>query len=182
MRRAREGSNEALGELVERYSGKLLALIRVRMGDLRRRMESRDVLQNTLVKALGAVDRFDGEESGPFLAWLATIAHHEIADLRDHHRAQRRRLDLEDGLSRAGDIEASVASMVSRIDLGERGRRLEAALLELPEEQREAVILRSFEELGFAEVGERLGRSADAARMLYARAMTALTLAMREEG
>ena len=182
MRRARDGSKEALGELVEQYSGKLLALIRLRMGRLRRRMESRDVLQSTLVKAMGAIDRFEGEESGRFLAWLATIAHHEIADLRDHHRAQRRRLDLEEGLSRADELEASVASMVSRIALDERSRRLEAALLELPEAQREVVILRAYEELGFAEIGERLGRSADAARMLYARAMTALTVQMRQGG
>ena len=158
MRRARDGSSEALGELAERYSGKLLALIRLRMGRLRDRMESRDVLQNTLVKALRGVESFDGEESGPLLAWLATIAHNEIRDLQDHHHAHRRRLDLEQGEVRLDDLEASVASMVSRIAMGERSRQLEVALLELPEAQREVVVLRAFEELSFGEIGERLGR------------------------
>jgi len=43
-------------------------------------------------------------------------------------------------------------------------------------------MLRKFEELSFKEIGERLGKSPDACRMLLARAMTALTLAMEEPG
>jgi DNA-directed RNA polymerase specialized sigma24 family protein len=42
------------------------------------------------------------------------------------------------------------------------------------------ILLRKFEELSFAEIGERLGKSPDACRMLLARAMTALTLEMRK--
>jgi DNA-directed RNA polymerase specialized sigma24 family protein len=40
------------------------------------------------------------------------------------------------------------------------------------------IILRSYEELSFAEIGARLGKSEDACRMLFARAMTALTMRM----
>ena len=40
-------------------------------------------------------------------------------------------------------------------------------------------MLRKFEELSFREIGARMGRSEDACRMLLARALTALTLAMR---
>jgi DNA-directed RNA polymerase specialized sigma24 family protein len=45
---------------------------------------------------------------------------------------------------------------------------------------REIILLRKFEELSFAEIARRLGRSEDASRMLLARAMTALTLKMSE--
>jgi hypothetical protein len=52
LREARQGSPDALGELYARYSGWLLAFIRMKMGrDLRARVESRDILQATLLKS-----------------------------------------------------------------------------------------------------------------------------------
>ena len=61
LRAARDGSPQALGELYERLGGRLLALIRLRMGrDLRARLESRDILQNTLLKSFQRLDQFDG--------------------------------------------------------------------------------------------------------------------------
>lgn len=179
LQRAREGSPEALDELFERFSGKLLALIRLRMGALRNRMESRDVLQSTWIKALRGLDDFSGDDSSGLQAWLAAIARNQIHDLNDRHHADRRRLDREQGLSQPDALEASVASIVSRIALHDRSRRLEDALLELPERQREAVVLRNLEELSFVEMSERLGRSPDACRMLYSRSLAALTLLMR---
>ncbi len=46
---------------------------------------------------------------------------------------------------------------------------------------REVILLRKYEELSFQEIGERLGRSQDACRMLLARALTSLTKAMRSQ-
>ncbi len=43
----------------------------------------------------------------------------------------------------------------------------------------EVILLRKFEELSFAAIGERMGKSADGSRMLLARAMAALTLELR---
>ncbi len=176
LARARSGEPDALDQLFDRVSGKLLALIRIRMGALRERMESRDLLQGTLIKALGSLDQFAGRDSAALMAWLGAIARNEIRDQLDRQHAGRRRRDLEVAIDDAPELEASVASMVSRLAVDERLRRLESALLELPEDQREVVVLRSFEELEFRAVGERMGRSADACRMLYARALAALTM------
>lgn len=176
LARARSGEPDALDQLFDRVSGKLLALIRIRMGALRERMESRDLLQGTLTKALGSLDQFAGRDSAALMAWLGAIARNEIRDQLDRQHAGRRRRDLEVAIDDAPELEASVASMVSRLAVDERLRRLESALLELPEDQREVVVLRSFEELEFRAVGERMGRSADACRMLYARALAALTM------
>ena len=60
--------------------------------------------------------------------------------------------------------------------MGEEAQRLEAAIESLSPEHREVIVLRKFEELSFAEIGRRMGRTDDACRMLLARAMTALTL------
>ena len=69
--------------------------------------------------------------------------------------------------------------MSSRIVLREDVERLQRALLTLDSTQREVIILRRYEELGFQEIGARLDRSPDACRMLLARALTALTLKLR---
>ena len=66
--------------------------------------------------------------------------------------------------------------------LDERAARLEAALASLSGDHREIILLRKFQDLPFAEIARRLGRSEDACRMLLARAMTALTLALAQEG
>jgi RNA polymerase sigma factor (sigma-70 family) len=65
---------------------------------------------------------------------------------------------------------------LSQVILTERVERLERALDELSEAQRELVVLRAFEELPFGEIGKRLGKSEDACRVAFARAMAALTV------
>jgi hypothetical protein len=56
LREARQGSPDALGELYARYGGRLLAFIRMKMGrDLRARVESRDILQATLLFTLAVL-------------------------------------------------------------------------------------------------------------------------------
>ena len=71
-------------------------------------------------------------------------------------------------------------SEASRLQLKQDTERLERAIEALDEGHREVVLLRSFEELSFPEIGQRLGKSPDASRMLFARAMAALTFKMRE--
>ena len=51
---------------------------------------------------------------------------------------------------------------------------LDQALARLPPEYREVILLRHREELPFAEIGRRMNRSADAARMLWSRAFNRL--------
>jgi RNA polymerase sigma-70 factor (ECF subfamily) len=182
LRAARDGSPEALGQLYGRIGGRLLALIRLRMGrDLRARLESRDILQNTLLKSFEHLDQFKGGDGPSLMAWLARIAENEIRDQADFQHRQRRdvaaAVSLED--SRAPAIAATVRSALSQAVLNEEARRLEQALESLDPDHREVIVLRKFEELGYRDVAARMGRSEDACRMLLARAMTALTLKLR---
>jgi len=182
LRDARHGSEEALNRLFERSAGKLLALIRLRMGrGLRGQLESRDILQSSLLKAFQSIDRFESDDKQSLMAWLARIAENEIRDQADYFGRQRRDaarlVELDEGLDQ---LAARVRSQVSQLVFDEATRKVERALESLEDAQREVIVLRKFEELGFAEIGERMGRSADACRMLFARAMTALTLALQE--
>jgi RNA polymerase sigma-70 factor (ECF subfamily) len=184
LERARAGSSEALGALLERSAQKLLALIRLRLGPrLRARLESRDILQATLLKAVERFGSFEGNQAGSLMAWLARIAENEIRDQADFHSAQRRDIAFAVPLEATSGIDrlaARVRSQTSRIALGEQLTRLERALETLDPDQRDVVVLRRLQELTFPDVAERMDRSPDACRMLFARAMTRLTLAMEE--
>ena len=183
LARARDGSSEALNEVYGRLASRLLSLIRLRLGpELRGQVESRDVLQATLLKSFERIDQFEGSQGVSLMAWLVRIAENEIRDLADYHQRQRRDARRNVPLSGAGkDLAVNVRSLSSQLVLAEDALRLEAGLENLPEHYRQIIVLRKLEELAWAEVAERLQKSEDACRMMLARAMAALTLAMEAE-
>jgi len=180
LEQARDGSPTAISALFERYGGKLHALIRARLGpQLRRRVESRDIVQIAMMRAFEGFQRFDGAGSRSFVGWLAAIAQAEICDRADYYGRQKRDLGREKSLRSGFDaIARQVHTEVSRLQLESDLERLAEAVDTLSEDQREVVLLRSFEELPFRAIGERMGRSADACRMLYARALANLASRM----
>jgi RNA polymerase sigma-70 factor (ECF subfamily) len=178
LREARRGSPDALGELYERYGARLLAFIRFKMGrDLRSRLESRDILQTTLLKSFQRIEQFEGESGASLMGWLVRIAENEIRDQFDFQH--RRRRDLAKGvpLDEISPQPASTGrSALSEALLNLQADYLTRALDGLDPDHREVIVLRKLEELSFKEVAARLGRGEDACRMLMARAMVALTL------
>ncbi len=182
LRQARTGTPEALERLYERVGGKLLALIRIRLGrDLRAHLESGDILQATLLKSFAHLDEFEGDQTASLMGWLARIAEHEIRDRVDYFRRGRRdracEVPLEEGTALA---VTGARSALTQLALNEEIGRLEAALETLDPPYREVIVLRGLQELTFREVSARMARSEDACRMLYARAMAALTLRMQD--
>lgn len=177
LERAKAGSPEALNALYERCAPRLLAFVRLRLGpDLRRRLESRDILQAAMVKSLERLRDFRGDETRSLMAWLMRIAENEIRDCADYQHRQRRDAARELALEEDAPIAAAARSALSRVIVDEEALRLERALDALSAAHREVILLRKFEELSFADIASRLGKSEDACRMLLARAMTALTL------
>ena len=112
------------------------------------------------------------------LGWMMRIAEHEIRDRADFHGRQQRDVKREEDVADHGGLRARTRSALSRLIAGEQSERLDAALAVLSDAHRQVILLRTFEELSFGEIGKILGKSEDASRMLFARAMTALTLAL----
>jgi len=180
LRAARAGAPGALDALYARVAGRLLALIRLRLGpELRGRLESGDVLQSTLLKSFEHIGQFEGADGTSLMAWLARIAEHEIRDRVDYHHRQQRDAQREVPLDDlAGGPPSPGRSALSAVILDEQALRLERVLETLSPAHREIILLRSYEERTFREIGEQLGKSEDACRMLFVRAMAALTLAL----
>ena len=182
VNRARAGTPGALDDLYRRCAPRLLALIRLRLGaGLRSRLESRDILQATLMKSFQQLPQLRNAETGSLMAWLARIAENEIRDQADFHGRARRDAHRDTPIDTAAlGIAEDLPSALSRVILGEQAERLEQAMEALSADHREIILLRKFEEQSFAEIARRLGRSEDACRMLLARAMTALTLKLAD--
>lgn len=181
IRRAKDGSTLALNDLFERYGNRLLRLIRLRLGpSLRQQVESRDILQQTLLKAFRGIDRFEGEGAGSLMGWFGAIARNELRDQRKFFERQGRDVARNVALDGAHKkLAEQVRTETSRLDLEEREQRLEQAIEALADAYREVIMLRRFEELSFREIADSMRRSPDACRVLHARAMAALTLNMK---
>ncbi|OFW20327.1 MAG: hypothetical protein A3H97_20525 [Acidobacteria bacterium RIFCSPLOWO2_02_FULL_65_29] len=177
VEQARAGSAGALDALYGRCAGKLLPLIRLRMGrSLRTELESRDILQAVLLKSFERFEQFHGSETRSLMAWLARIAENEIRDRADYQGRGRRDAARRAPLEEAEALPGPVRSALTQAILNEQARRVEQALEALADGHREIILLRQFEELTFPEIAARLGKTEDACRMAFARAMTALTL------
>lgn len=130
-----------------------------------------DVTETVFLRAFQALPRFDerGEDEGStFRTWLFRIARNVLANERRRDRRHPQApLDLA-GVVRAPDDPA--AAVVARDEL-ERAWR---AIDRLPEDRRRALVLRFTDEMSAREIGEVLGRSEGAVRVLIHRALRAV--------
>jgi RNA polymerase sigma factor (sigma-70 family) len=174
--RAREGDALALDRLFARF---LPALRRWAHGRLPERarslVETEDLVQISLMRALARIDAFDPQRQGAFLAYLHQIL---INCVREEIRRASRRPGVDPLPDNVPEDRPTVLEKaIGREALG----AYEAALLKLSEEQQQAVILRI--EFGFThqEIASTLGRpSADAVRMQVSRGLVRLAELMDE--
>ena len=145
--------------LFERCAGKLLALIRLRMGaELRSRLESRDILNATLLRGFERLDQFERDDGTALMGWLARIAENEIRDQRDYHRRQRRDVGREAALDDgAGALAARVRSQTSRLVLREDLDDANVRLVQLPYLAGAIIAERADQQRGQAEHGAPYG-------------------------
>ncbi|MEM7235185.1 MAG: sigma factor, partial [Planctomycetota bacterium] len=88
---AQAGNREALNRLLDRYSNRVRTIIRLRLGSkLRERVDSVDILQETLIEAIQGFDRFEMRDEGSLINWLSKLAERKILNARDFHAALKR--------------------------------------------------------------------------------------------
>ncbi len=153
--RWKAGDGRAATRLVARHSD-ALARFAASSGE---RVEIEEVVQDTFVRAFGAIDSFRGDSS--FRTWLFTIAKRLMLDRR---RAEGRRRDTAevkegDAVSEYGALDAIVAE--------EAAERVRVALGELSPTQREVFLLRVQQGMAYREIAEVVGSTEGAARVHY---------------
>ena len=129
-----------------------------------------DIVQECAKDAQRGFDRFQGRSTGEFFAWLRRIVHSNVRDeVRKHSRSVGVEfpIDAVAPIAVPGDCEA-------RAIHGDLAAMIEDCLNRLPEPHATVLRLRYWEELTFPEIGLRMGRSDEAVRKLWVRALDRL--------
>jgi RNA polymerase sigma-70 factor, ECF subfamily len=178
-------------QALERYRAYLHLLATLQLQRrLRAKVEASDIVQQTLVQAIGAWDQFRGHSEAETAAWLRKILAHQLANAfrdlrrekRDVRREQSIEASLEQSASRMGSwLAADQTSPSQDAIANERAVELANALADLPEAQCQAVTLHHFEGWTLEQVGEHLGRRASAVAGLIKRALQTLRQHIQEE-
>jgi RNA polymerase sigma-70 factor (ECF subfamily) len=179
---ARQGSPEALGQVLEYCRPYLLAVANEQLEtDLQAKAGASDLVQDTFVEAHRDFAVFRGRSEEELLTWLRQILLHNLANVRRHYRGtEKRQLQREVSIDTASDDELrgglvdDGSSPSAQVRAREQDAALERALEELPESYRQVIQWRSLERCSFEEIGQRLHCSAGAARKLWTRAVEKL--------
>jgi RNA polymerase sigma-70 factor (subfamily 1) len=179
------GQGAALAALLDMYRPYLLVTAQARLdGRLKAKAGPSDMVQETIAEAHQAWQRIEQKPAtaDEFREWLRALLLERLKALRRrYYRAQGRSIQrerpLDDGQSKRL-IDALAASNSdspsANFDRQVLSDRLEVALRRLPAPYRQVILWRNRDNLRFAEIGAKMDRSADAARMLWTRAIRLL--------
>ena len=157
---AAQRDRAAFTPLYERYVDQIYAYV---LSLTRNKEEAEDVTAATFAKAIEELPRFEWR-GVPYSAWLYRVATNLVT------RERRRPGWVELDSYRAADV-ADPADVAERLDRDEEVRRAVAAL---PGDQRQVVMLRFGGDMSCREVGDVMGRSEGAVKLLTFRALTAM--------
>ena len=180
LERWHSGDPEALNTLIEKNLPWIRTRVDRRLGPLlRSKGDASDYVQDAMVEFLRYGPRFLLSNVAHFRALLARLIENVLRGKHDWHSAQRRSFDRERPLPSDSvlnfDTPRDAVTRPSEIAQQQEGEllvRLGIALLD-PEDQ-EVLLCRQWDGLSFAEIGERLQVTEDAARMRFNRTLPRL--------
>lgn len=190
LKQVRSGKPGAFDRLFERYRAYLRKLVEMRLDPkLSQRLDASDVIQETQIEAAQRLEDYLEREPVPFHIWLRQIAHDQLLMARRRHMEAARRavtrevpLPARSSLELAQQLLAGGSTPSQHIAKKEQAQCVRKALAELPDLDREIVLMRNFEQLSHEEIGYVLQISPDAAKMRYVRALLRLSKILHENG
>ena len=159
---------EARQFLLTVANGQLPAALRAKGG-------ASDLVQETFATALRSRYQFRGNTFDDLRSWLRAILLNKLSTFHRHYAdVAARDITREVSAGDADNIPWNAPPVVDGLIRDEANQSLTAAVTNLPDEMRTVVILRMEQDLPFGDIGERLGRSEEATRKLFARAIDRL--------
>lgn len=179
---ARAGDREALGAALQHCRDYLLAVAERQVNPaLRGKGGASDVVQQTFLDAQRDFGDFGGASQEELQAWLRRLLLNNAADFaKGFQGTEKRRLDREVGLpdslrsSMNGDLPGAAPTPSVDAMAAEEAERIRRIVQSLPEDYRQVVTWRYEEELSFEDIAQRMGRSENAVRKLWFRAIERL--------
>lgn len=142
---------------------------------LRAKGGASDLVQETFAAALRNRDQFRGTSLTELRAWLHAILRNELAMFRRRFATTAsREVAREVPVGSVGELPEPTPTLIEQLIRHEQTQALAVEVAALPDDMQAVVALRFDEGLPFAAVGERLGRSEEATRKLFVRALDRL--------
>ncbi|KQO22421.1 RNA polymerase subunit sigma-24 [Flavobacterium sp. Leaf82] len=161
-----EGNESALATLIKRHESKIYGFIYSKIAD---RDISNDIFQDTFIKVIKTLKSNSYNEEGKFLPWVMRISHNLIVD---HFRKTKKMPMYRE------TEEFSIFSVMSDDSLTIENKMifdqvevdLKKIIEELPDDQKEVLVMRMYQDMSFKEISELTGVSINTAlgRMRYA--------------
>ena len=153
VRRARSGDVDAFGELVSRY---MRQAYYTALGLVGSHDDALDLSQEAFARAFRARTSLDPER--PFYAWLYTILRRLCFNFIRDRKTRARKLEAATGwLMEEAGARAARQDPARNAERAELRARVERAINELPDRQREVLVLKEFEGLRYREISQLLG-------------------------
>ena len=166
---AREGSREAVGQLVSRYERQIFYYIYRMTGS---REDAKDLTQEVFIKMLRGISGFNGKST--FRTWLYRIATNHTFNFLTRRPPRASAVFLE-------KLPDPAPSSRERMEIDDLYRSVWRAIRSLPERQRAIVTLRIQEGLTYAEIAKALDCSVGNCKAAYHHAVKKLREICRNE-
>jgi RNA polymerase sigma-70 factor, ECF subfamily len=182
---AHEGDRSALGRLLNGFQPYLHVLADRKLGaDLKQKCAGSDLVQRTFLEAQRAFSRFVGSKPDELRAWLERILLNNLVDMaRQFRSVEKRQVRREVSLTEnwaESDKLVDRSTPSKNVSAREEKERLRHALAHIPEDYRQVIVLRNLERQPFKEIAVAMGRSVEAVKKLWSRAIMHLKEAMKE--
>jgi RNA polymerase sigma-70 factor (ECF subfamily) len=142
------------------------------------KVDASDVVQQALLAAVQKFDQFRGKTAADWQAWLVAIVKNQALNMSRFWRQEVRDQAREQPLPQAFDIgpemHADGSSPSQQAARREMSARVFAAMDRLPDDHRQVILLRNFEELPYSAIAVQMQRSEQAIRQLWVRAIRQL--------
>ena len=161
-----KGNEQAISVLITRHKQKIYSFIYSKVFD---RDVSEDIFQDTFIKVIKTLKRGAYNEEGKFIPWVMRISHNLVID---HFRKNNRMPKFENNsdfnifsILHDGSLNAEKTMIKEQVE-GD----LKKIIQELPDDQKEVLLMRIYKEMSFKDISEKTGVSINTAlgRMRYA--------------
>ena len=161
-----QGDASALESLIYRHKDRLYTSIYLLVKD---KYTAEDIFQDTFLKIVRTLNEERYNEQGKFLPWALRVAHNLCMD---HFRKARKHIPITtpDGQDILSFFDMRSEMPASRLETSQIDNNVRLLIEQLPEEQREVVVLRIYGDLSYKEIADITGVSINTAlgRMRYA--------------
>lgn len=162
IKKCQKGNLQEFSFLYEKYIKKIYDFVYYKT---HHKETAEDLVSLVFMKALEKISGFDSSK-GTFQAWLYQIARNSVID---HYRTKKQDKNIDDVWDLSGHED-----LQKDFDAKEKLENVEKYLAELKSEHRDIIIMRVWQGMSHAEIGQVLGKSEASIKMTYSRAIRKL--------